>query len=69
MATKNRLNRPELFNAQDAAEIDGHITRLDDWMREADRAQACGIDCSALRSMRDDLSAQLKAIKAHYMGK
>lgn len=51
---------------EDVADIHARLRDLHDLLPEYDEAESCGIDCSGHRAIRDQLFADLTALREKY---
>lgn len=62
-----KQNAEHLFNQADYASLRTARQQLNNLVAVLDKAQACGVDVSMYRSMRQDIDDQLAQIEQHFM--
>ena len=67
MAKRGVVAEPGLFTRADYEVLMRERRRLNDLIAVLDKAQACGVECSAFREMRNKIDEQLSMIQAHFM--
>jgi hypothetical protein len=67
MAKRTQEHASGLFTHADYKALMEARRRLNEQIQVHDKAQACGINCDALRGIRDNIDKQLEAIQHHFM--
>lgn len=68
MMGKQRAATDErLYNKEQYQLLIAERRRLQSLVALCDKAEACGIDVSTYRAMRDEIDKQLEAIQTHFM--
>lgn len=58
---------PSIFTAEDRNNTEAHLARMNKWNEDCNAAKECGVDVEAIRAIRDQIVAQLQAVKRHFM--
>jgi hypothetical protein len=67
VGNKRSQQVPGLFTAADYQALRSTRRNLNDMIIKMDKAQACGLDCTAWRQARDSIDAQLAQIEQLFM--
>lgn len=55
-----------IFSGEDRQQLIDTLRSLADWLIDAERAERCGVDCSAMRRTAEELRRQLEQFRVEY---